>query len=89
MTTTASKEQSSNDDNLDKIPLRRQQNQPRYLTYTNDCTLVDQDGQPTTPEQHNTTHFDIISEIRKYRRWMGLSDDAFIVELIHKHLSRS
>ncbi len=73
--------------NIQPIPLTRQQNQPRFLKYTPDGTLVDQDGTPTTPEQHNTTHFDIISNIRKYRRYVGLDDDAFIVELIHKYLS--
>ena len=85
--TTTPEHISDNDDDLAKIPLTRQQNQPRFLKYIPDGTLVDQDGTPTTPEQHNTTHFDIISDIRKYRRWMGLSDDAFIVELIHKYLS--
>jgi hypothetical protein len=74
--------------NITPIPFERQSNTPRYLTYKNGI-LVDQTGQPTSPELHNTTHEQIIETIRKYRELCRiLPDDETITELLEKYVNK-
>jgi hypothetical protein len=73
--------------NITPIPLERQSNTPRYLTYT-DGILVDQTGQPTSPELHNTTHEQIIETIRKYRELCRMPDDETITSLLEKYVNK-
>jgi hypothetical protein len=66
-------------------PLVRQTNTPKFLTYENEV-LVDQDGNPTTPEQHNTTHAEILGNIRKHRHLCFIKDDDNFLALLAKYL---
>ena len=63
----------------------RQTNTPRYLTYENGI-LVDQYGNPTTPEEHNTTHAEILKDIRNHRQWCRMEDDDELRTLLAKYL---
>jgi len=69
-------------------PLVRQSNKPRFLTYENGV-LVDQDGAPTTPEKHNTTHAKILEDIRKHRHLCFIEDDAAFLALLAKYIPDS
>jgi hypothetical protein len=66
----------------------RQSNKPRFLTYENGV-LVDQDGHPTTPEKHNTTHAKILGDIRKHRHLCFIEDDAEFLALLAKYIPLS
>jgi hypothetical protein len=68
--------------------LVRQSNKPRHLTYENGI-LVDQDGKPTTPEQHNTTHLEILENIRKQRHLCFIDDDDEFLDIIAKYIPSS
>ena len=57
------------------IPLTRQYNVPRFITYKNG-ELIDQDGNLTTPEQHQTTHTEILSTISTQCLFCHISPDA-------------
>ena len=68
--------------------LVRQTNKPRYLTYENG-ELVDQNGNPTTPEQHNTTHIEILENIRKHRHLCFIRDDDEFLSLLAKYIPQN
>jgi hypothetical protein len=72
-------------DTMTPPPLVRQTNTPRYLTYENGI-LVDQYGNSTTPEQHNTTHAEILKYIHKHRQWCRIEDDDEFRALVAKYL---
>lgn len=65
--------------------LVRQTNTPKFLKYENGV-LVDQDGNLTTPEQHNTTHAEILGNIRKHRQLCFIKDDDNFLALLAKYI---
>ena len=75
-------------EHIQPVLLVRQSNTPRYLTYENEI-LVDQSGNPTTPEEHNTTHAEILGNIRKHRQWCRMEDDDEFMALLAKYLPQT
>ena len=69
---------------LTPIPLVRLSDKPQYLIYENGI-LVDQDGNPATPEEYNTTHAEILRDMQKYRHVCNTAEDAEFMALIDKY----
>lgn len=67
-----------------RIPLVYQSNKLPYLKYKNGV-LVDQHDHPTTPEEHNTTHAEILKDICDQHHMHNISEDTDLIDLIYKY----
>lgn len=72
---------------LSPIPMVRQTTCAPLLRYENGI-LVDHYGNPTTPEEHQTTHAEILENIRAHRRLCNIEDDEEFLALINTYSDR-